>query len=126
MCNRDVIFAGGGDPYRRRMRFAAVVLSLVTFAAACSSDDASDGDPAGDAGPLGADPLTCMGGAYDTCASNEDCESGNCHEFRQEGIKVCVTACTPNDSNTCHTQNGEEIRCNTMGICRPTVANTCP
>ena len=109
------------DLYRWAMRFAGSLVSLLALVA-CSSDDTGGGDGA----PLGDDPLKCMGGSYDACESNDDCESGNCHDFDQGGIKVCVAACTPNDPTTCHTQDGVEVRCNNKGLCRPEVANTCP
>ena len=67
----------------------------------------------------------CTNAVYDPCTDNTQCTSGKCQLFQQSGFQVCTQTCTPGDSSTCPTQNGQPAQCNNMGICKPVAATTC-
>lgn len=94
-----------------------VRLVLVLSIAACGSSNNSAQIDA-PAGPL------CTGAIYDSCTTNTQCGSMNCHDYTGSAIHVCTQACSatmpcPNDSA------GAPVACNMMGNCKPSVANNC-
>lgn len=91
------------------------VLSVLGAAACGGSDDVADADSS----------LMCEGALYDLCATAEDCDSGMCQTFDNEGFSACVQACTAGDNTTCPESNGITATCNNRGICKPTVASDC-
>jgi hypothetical protein len=107
------------------MRFLALayLMSMVLLACGGGGDDDGGSDDGPDAAPL---PL-CTGAVYDSCtdtAGGSDCDDGlQCHVYDMAGITLCVPACDAD--NPCPDQDGVEVRCNTMGRCRPDVANEC-
>src|SRR5689334_3283378 len=93
-----------------------VRLALALALAACGSSnntqiDAPSGPP-------------CTGAVYDSCTSNTQCSSMNCHDYTGSALHVCTQACSgampcPSDST------GAAVACNMMGNCKPSVANNC-
>jgi hypothetical protein len=66
----------------------------------------------------------CTGATYDNCASNEDCDSQNCHLFSQDAIQVCTQPC--DGSNPCpNDSEGVAGECNNRGICKPANNTVC-
>jgi hypothetical protein len=115
------------------MQRIAIALALVLGACSGGSggggggddDDGVQPDAAGE--PDSGEPLpACTNAAFDPCTSNDQCTSGNCHLFMQDGIQVCTQACTPLDDSTCPVDaNGVNGECNMKGICKPSAANAC-
>lgn len=93
---------------------------------ACGGVDGTSKKPEVDAAsevdaPSGA---LCTGVAYDTCTTNDQCASQQCHMYNGAGLQVCTQTCgptmpCPNDAS------GAAVGCNTMGNCKPAVANNC-
>jgi len=99
------------------MRF---VLACLFAAAACTSSTSNPPTP--DAGSNA--NRTCTGAAYDPCTTNGQCTSNNCHYYMMSNFTVCTQACDAN--NPCpNDASGAPGQCNSMGICKPTVANSC-
>ncbi|NUO47631.1 MAG: hypothetical protein HOV80_02115 [Polyangiaceae bacterium] len=48
------------------------------------------------------------------CTGNDDCESGVCHDFPNQGGLLCTLTCQ--DDNECPAPSSG---CNNMGFCRP-------
>ena len=112
-----------------------LILCTFVLAAACGSDASPPDAPAAaidaPAGavdaptstPDAAAGRTCTGAAYDPCNDASQCTSGNCKLFMSAGLMVCTQACSA--QNPCPQQNGADVPCNNMGICRPAAATTC-
>jgi hypothetical protein len=103
------------------MRTLALWLAL----AACSSSKTTSPDSKAIDAPAGA---ACTGKVYDPCTTvsttSTECMSANCHFYNMSNLTVCTQACSaanpcPNDSA------GTPGVCNAMGICKPSVANSC-
>ncbi|MGE0870818.1 MAG: hypothetical protein AB7P03_19785 [Kofleriaceae bacterium] len=95
----------------------SILLILVGVALAACSDDGGDNND----GNLN----VCTMALYDSCSDNEDCVSGNCHEFESAGITVCTQACNMTD-NPCPESNGITATCNmNMMICKPASEHAC-
>jgi hypothetical protein len=94
---------------------ASLFVLSALVAAACGGDDVADADSS----------LQCTAALYDTCATNDDCDSEMCKTFNGEGFTVCTQACTVGDNTTCPESNGITATCNNMGICKPAAANDC-
>ena len=85
-------------------------LLLLSVLTACA------GDP-----PAGVD--MCTKATYDSCITEHDCTSGVCHSFNGE-FMICTQSC--DTANPCpNDEAGKPGTCNMMGICKPTVANSC-
>ena len=94
----------------------AFVLALV----ACGSSGGTTAPPQVDA----AAGAPCTGAVYDICTSNAQCASQQCHLYNGDALEVCTQACNattpcPNDAS------GAAVACNTMGNCKPVIANNC-
>lgn len=96
------------------MQIARLVFALAV--AACGGGSSSpDPDASGPA---------CTGAIYDTCTSNDQCGSMNCHLYNGAGLQVCTQTC--NATTPCPSDaTGATVACNMMGNCRPAVANNC-
>ena len=83
--------------------------------------------PAGGEGPVGGEAAggaPGTGGAggssagnaalFDACTGNDDCESGICHNFPQQGGMLCTQLCE--SANDCPPPS---TGCNGMGYCKP-------
>ena len=92
------------------------ILVALVVVASCSGDKPKDID---------ADPNLCTKAVYDVCATEHDCATAMCHNFQMEGFQVCTQACTPGMDSTCPQPTGGSATCNTMGICKPSAANSC-
>jgi hypothetical protein len=67
---------------------------------------------------------TCTGSAYDPCTDNSQCGSMNCHFYMKNSFTVCTVTCDA--TNPCPMDaSGMPGLCNTMGLCKPSVANSC-
>jgi len=91
---------------------------------ACGGVDGTNKQP--DAGVTVDAPSSalCTGAAYDTCTTNDQCGSQQCHLYNGAGLQVCTIACSatvpcPKDAT------GAAVACNPMGNCKPAVANNC-
>lgn len=108
----------------RATGLAIVLAAAVALAGACTGHYTvieNQGD-----GLLDAGVSTCSGALYDPCTENSQCMSGNCKDYRGAGITVCTEACSGLNSNSCPPDStGSAGFCNNMGLCKPTVANTC-
>ena len=103
-----------------------IIVLVVTIAAAiaCSGGTTVHID-AGKQDGMGSGP-PCTGAAFDPCTDPSQCMSANCHNFMSAGLYVCTAACTPGMNSTCPVDaSGSNALCNTMGICKPAVANNC-
>ncbi len=89
------------------------ILGVLGLLGACAGDDAAGA------------PVSCTKQLYDSCREEHDCDTANCKPFNGDGITVCTQTCTPGDNATCPPQGGVEVECNTMGICKPPMANAC-
>lgn len=99
------------------MRF---VLVFAVAVIACTSSKPPPEKP--DAGS--AAMRTCTGSAYDPCTDNSQCGSMNCHFYMMSNFTVCTVPCSA--TNPCPMDAaGMAATCNMMGMCKPTVANTC-
>ena len=103
------------------MRFATLItFVLAVIAVACSGNDVHMVDSGGGGSN------TCAGSAFDTCTTNDQCMSMNCHLYNGAGLQVCTQACTPLDNTTCPLDaTGVNGICNMMGNCKPAKANDC-
>jgi hypothetical protein len=93
----------------RSLAFAVVVVVAVV---ACSGSKPKNPDGGN----------KCTGLPYDSCNTEHDCMSADCHPFTT--IQVCTVGCSttqpcPNDST------GAPGTCTAMGICQPAAANAC-
>ena len=123
----------------------AVAIAWLVLIAGCSlaflspDDQVNDDDyvPFPDARPRPIDAARfpdapypwCTGGPYDWCfdtVNSTDCGPDLlCHEFPALGITVCTPTCNP-EYPCPPQQNGNPVTCNAIGLCRPTMANSCP
>ena len=93
---------------------------LVMLAALAACDNGGTGSGLPDANlnlPM------CTGQPYDSCNTNAECMSNNCHLFASDAIQVCTQACSA--TTPCPTLNGAAATCNNKGICKPPGANAC-
>ena len=102
------------------MHTTRFTLILVLSLTACGGSSTTATDAATDS-PAGA---LCTGAVYDTCTTNDQCGSQNCHLFNGSALQVCTQTCNattpcPNDAS------GATVACNNMNICKPSVANSC-
>ena len=103
------------------MRPMAIVrLAFVMMLVACGSSSGGSQPPV-DATASGA---ACTGAVYDTCTTNDQCASQNCHLYNANALQICTQPCSatvpcPADST------GAAVQCNMMGNCKPSVANAC-
>ena len=91
---------------------------ILVLVACGGSDDTVAPQSDAASGPL------CTGAVYDTCTTNDQCSSQNCHLYNANGLQICTQACSatvpcPNDAS------GAAVACNMMGNCKPAVANNC-
>jgi hypothetical protein len=98
------------------MCIARLVFTLALVA--CGGNSGSPPAPDAPAGPA------CTGALYDTCTTNEQCMSMSCHSYTAAGLQVCTQACLP--MALCPPDAaGQQVTCNMMGNCKPSVANNC-
>jgi len=91
------------------MRSIAWVAVLGIALAACSGDSPKD--------------TTCTGTLYDPCASEHDCQNGNCMPF-DNAFEACTMACT-SDSDCPKQSDGKTVTCNAQMQCQPDAPNAC-
>lgn len=65
----------------------------------------------------------CTKSLYDSCNTEHDCDSNNCHNFMGDGFQVCTQGCDAN--NPCPDQDGKPVACNMMGVCKPAAPTEC-
>jgi hypothetical protein len=100
-----------------------IAIMTVLFTAACGQGAGGTDEPTPDAALFG---VLCTNAAFDPCTANDQCSTGECHLFRNDGIQACTIACTPFDDTTCPMDvTGAHGTCNMKGICKPAEANHC-
>ncbi|HEX7836649.1 MAG TPA: hypothetical protein VF469_04250 [Kofleriaceae bacterium] len=99
------------------MRIARFAFTLALVA--CGGSSGSPPAPDAPAGPA------CTGAIYDTCTTNDQCMSMSCHSYTGAGLQVCTQACNATNMPCPNDAAGQPVACNTMGNCKPSVANTC-
>ena len=74
--------------------------------------------------PIPDNAPACTRATYDNCESNADCDSGDCHHFEADAIRVCTQTCSA--ANPCPADsNGDPGSCNNKGICKPLQNTVC-
>lgn len=87
------------------------LVALLFLLGACAGDEV---DPSND----------CTKALYDTCATEHDCTSGNCHFFMGDDFAACTQTCDA--STPCPDgPDGQPATCNMNGICKPAAPKEC-
>jgi hypothetical protein len=69
-------------------------------------------------------PRKCTHVLYEVCATEHDCNSGNCKTFMGDGFQACTQSCDA--ANPCPPDlDGNEVACNNMGVCKPAAPIEC-
>lgn len=105
--------AGGGTTTSTTTAATSTTGSSTTGTTTGSSTSSSTAT----SGSTGSSTATTGGGMAqfgESCTVNEDCESGVCHDFPNQGGMLCTLTCQ--DDNECPAPSSG---CNNMGFCRP-------
>ncbi len=88
----------------------SAMLAAIVILGACAGDETDQGGL----------PL-CTGAAYDSCANEHECMSGDCRVVGS--AQMCTQLCDA--SQPCPDLNGEPVTCNAGGLCEPSSAREC-